>query len=103
MTEELPTRDLIAALLYLAAAIVALCAFDPFKWWLLLVTCAVLTIAYVVALRKFAAMGGGLGALSIRALVLFFAGKGLKMLFLGLASAALVYAIFKLDPESSAP
>jgi hypothetical protein len=102
MNRELPTRDLLACLIYLAGAIVALCSFEPFSWKLLLFVFVILVAAYVIAIRKFAMMGGALGAIAVRALFLFFAGKGFGMLFIGLMSATIVYVIFKLDPESSA-
>lgn len=103
MTEEPSTRDVLGALLYLAGAILILCAIAPFQAGLFLAGCGALIVAYFIAIHKFAAMGGALFVMAVRFLCVFIIGKDPRMLLGGLLSAAGIFLIFKLDPESSMP
>lgn len=103
MSEEPSIIDVLGALLYLAGAILILCAIGPFRGGLFLAGCAALASAYFIAIHKFAAMGGALFVMAVRFLWVFLVGKDPRMLIGGLVSIAGIYLIFKLDPESSAP
>jgi hypothetical protein len=98
-----PTRDVLAAMLYVVGIILAILAIAPLKEILAAAACVVLAAAYLVALHKFAAMAGALFVLGVRFFLLFVAGKGVLMLVGGLVCAAIVYCVVKLDPMSSAP
>ena len=92
-----------AAIIYLAGIILILCAFGPFRLGLLVAGLAALLAGYIIAIYKFAAMSGALLVLGVRFIWLFVIGKDPKMLIGGVVSLVLVYAVFKLNPESAAP
>lgn len=103
MSEEPSTRDVLATILYLAGAILLLCAFAPFRVGLLVAGVTALVAGYVIAIYKFAAMSGAFMVLGARFIWLYVVGRDPKMLAGGVVSLTCVYIVFRLNPESAGP
>ena len=103
MSEEPSTRDVLATILYIAGAILLLCAFAPFRVDLLVAGVVALIAGYVIAIYKFAAMSGALMVLGARFIWSYLVGRDTKMLAGGVVSLICAYLVFRLNPESAGP
>jgi hypothetical protein len=92
-------RDVIAAMLFIGAAIALILGFSPVQPWFIVTAVLLLAIGGSVAKHRRAALIAAIFVLGVRFLFAFALGRDWRMLAGALVCAAGIYFSVKLDPS----